>query len=190
MALSNPRRVMVEAVAGQDLEYGMIYHLVPDVTDGDDREAGFTAQAFDSSPAQADSLVGLYGVLDCTGREPTAAGMIKGPKEGEAASFVISGEARVQVHAHTVDITTGCLLYIGDSNIGGGESSGRLVTSVARSAASDQISGLDIGTSAGKAQSYFGFVRAKALITAGVTAGANVYRTIHVIVYNNPGVAG
>tara|TARA_R110000824_G_scaffold11496_4_gene50119 strand:+ start:10345 stop:10914 length:570 start_codon:yes stop_codon:yes gene_type:complete len=189
MALSNPLKVVIEAVAGQDLEYGLIYHLVPDFTDGAGRKTGYTAVIFDSSPAQDDSLIGLYGVLDCTGNEPTSAGLIAGPKSGEAASFVVAGEARVMVHGHTVNITKGCYLYVGDAQVGA-ESGGRLVTAVARSAATVQIATVDVGSSAGKAESYFGFVRGKALITTLISAGAEVQRAIPVMIYNNPAALG
>ena len=160
MALSNPLKVVIEAVAGQDLEYGLIYHLVPDFTDGAGRKTGYTAVIFDSNPAQDDSLVGLYGVLDCTGNEPTSAGLIAGPKSGEAASFVVAGEARVMVHGHTVNITKGCHLYV------------------------------DIQASANACASWFGFVRGKALITTLITAGAEVQRAIPVMIYNNPAALG
>ena len=202
MALSDPTRVVVEAtiVAGATVFYGDVVKLVPEfapvVAAVDDLKTyafKWTAYITDSNPAQDDLESPTFGVVDAA-TYPTMAldgsGRTSAGDAGDTISVVIAGACLANVYYVSVNLTKGCWLYVGDSNVGAAPA-GKLVTSVTQSAASNQISTFgDSFTNAAHYSDFHQTVRAKALVTTAVTA-ADAYVVAPVMLFNNPiGIAG
>lgn len=205
MALSDPRRVVVEAEVGssETINYGdtvkLVAEYLPDVPGSSPAEDDLTQYSFkwtayysDSSPVQEDLFMPTIGIVDAA-RGPTidataGTGRTVAGTAGDKINVVVAGFCLANVNHTGVDLTKDCLLYVGNGNVAGGE--GVLVTDIARSVAAEQITADidDILADDSHFTSYMLDVRARSLVTNGEAGDG--YKVVPVMIFNNPFVAG
>jgi len=171
MALSNPTRTVVEAIAGEALEHGDVVHLIMEQSNTSDGH--YSAVKYDS--ADADILIGTYGVVD-SGVDIAS---------GDQVSCVVAGMCDAKVFSLGLNITVGMYLLIAD----GGTTTladGTFCTTNAHSDAGALSGNLDDAT---KRLVFQSWVRAQVLHASTITATATV-NTIKVRVFNNPATPG
>lgn len=167
MALSNPRRKVVEAIAGEDLVHGDVVHLIMQQTDTSD--ARYSAVKYDT--ADADNVVPTVGVVD--------SGVAIA--SGDQVSCVIEGHCQAKVYYATVNQTIGLLMYVADGDTTPA-ADGTFTTSIASSDAATVVTDL---SAANQVMAYLRYTRAQVLESTAVTAAAATRLTL-VRVFNNP----
>ena len=176
MALSNPKRTIVEAVLETTGFYGFLYQLRVD-SDGT-----LMARAYaQSTDGDAIPFVGVIDML--SGKEPIPGGPIQCGAAGDTVNFVVEGTARAFIHVKARNLVTGQELYIGTS--GGGTSNLKLVNDVADTQAGHLSAGVtDLNTTL----AYIKYVRAQYIGSADVDHDSvtKVFPAM-VRVINNPG---
>ena len=177
MALSNPKRSVIEAVleSGVTGYYGFLYQLRMD------EDGTLMARPWATS-SDADA-VPLVGVIDMPGgKEPNPGGPQVAGAAGDLLNFVVEGVARAFVHVKTRDLATGQELYIGTS---GGDSNMKLVNDAAVSPASANSGDVD---TAAKISDFVKFVRGQYIESASHPHGGGSYQSVYIRVVNNPRV--
>ena len=167
MALSNPRRKVVEAIAGEALVHGDVVHLIMQQTDTSD--ARYSAVKYDT--ADADNVVPTIGVVD--------SGIAIA--SGDQVSCVVEGHCQAKVYYETVNQSIGLLLYVGDGATTAA-ADGTFTTAINHSDAATVVTDL---SAANQMMAFVRYTRAQVLEATSVTAAA-ASRLSLVRVFNNP----